>query len=244
MRLASSAPERKLPAAPPETSEVQAEMEAVVESAPRAAEAPESQGTVSDVLRGFWGEQWDAVQPKLAAEGIDPSQPFTLVPWESVEARLREHFLETPEAYAKETVEFYGEWPATLTFEWLEKTFRLPEGFTESDLYVVEEVVAPYNAEIESLAFDYSLGVCQALEQKWDSGDFVRVPRSTKLIPRALDASDNFFAKATGSGSGWCLKMTLRKTDYPDLVEKKDRMVELQRERDRKLVARLGEWSR
>jgi len=207
-------------------------------------DAASSQGTVSDALRAYWGQQWEMVEDKLVVEGIDPSEPFLLAPWESVEARLRAHFLLGPDAFAKETVEFYGEWPATLSFEWLVKNFRVPEGFTESDLHVVEEVVAPYNAEIESLAFDYALGVCQALEQKWDSGDFVHVPRSTKLVPWGTEATDNFYAKAMGTGCGWALMMTLSKVDYPDLVVKKERLQQLQIERDRRLAARLEAWRR
>lgn len=201
--------------------------------------------TVESVLKAYWGDEWPLVKARLEAEGQDLQASFELrQPWEEVEASIKEGFVPQFETLAPGNREFYLEWPSEVTLESLQTTFRIPEGFTESDLYLVEEIAARFNPEIEAISDTYTTGLCSVLEEKWARGQVLHTPFSTRAVPIAANPQDNFYAASSAHGSGWTVKVCLSKQDYPDLVAMKEEMQGLQGRRDKEIRQFFHRWRR
>lgn len=195
--------------------------------------------SLARVLEDYWGGDWPVVQEKARARGIDLGAPFRLRSWSEVEAEAHQSLVESPEPHEREIKVLYKEWPEELSVESLKEKFNLPDGFSDSDLSMVEEAARPFNDQIDQLAREYSLQFHQLLEVKWRRGEFVRAPRSTHLTPDEAACEDCFWAKSF-AGSGWSVKMRVAKSECPELIAMRDEMDRLQGARDYEVSVRLG----
>jgi len=176
----------------------------------------------------------------MRADDFDFQRSCSLVAWDDVADSCRDRFLRMPDEEHEGLWELYLEWPGELTVETLDARFKLPSGFTASDLYRVEAVAGPLNQEIEALLADYEARILSALQQKWNRGDFVRALFSTRYVPNEPSTEGNFYSKSMGLNSFWVVKMSLSRLEYPDIAGVADRMQELQQSRDGRVRALLA----
>lgn len=215
--------------APPAPAEASAADRSVREPIPVAPQSePE---TVASTLEEYWGERWPEIRQKLEDEGRDLNAPFHLVPWEEVCDSIATGLTEIPAETKEKMAKGYVDWPEPLTYEWLVDNFGVPSSFTPSDVHEAEAIVQQVNTELDSVARDYVDQLELAMKWCWGRGKIVKAPFCTTGAPSPF-GEETFFSKSLASGTGWTVTVALERSEFPDLLEVRDRMKGLRRQRE------------
>jgi len=205
-------------------------------------EQPVVHQTLRQSLSELWGEDFLVVQARAEALGIDLERPFTSCPWQEVEDKARQE-LTTVSEKRKEGIEaFYKEWPRDLTLAWAKEHFHLPETFSDADLLLLDDMARQENEEISMRVDQFCYWLQGALLNQFDRGGYDRALFSTDLIPFERDTADAFYSRAASLPGGWCAKISLRSSDYPEIEALADEIQTMQLQRDAKLRAALRSW--
>jgi hypothetical protein len=187
--------------------------------------------TVEEVLADYWGADWPRIQAALVKEGKDLSAPFHMVSWEEQSEVIYEMMFHLSEEDLAEWRSNLLRWPEELTSEWLVGRELLPSGteLSPDQLGEISDLAATWNDDIRWKAEDYLILLSAELQRRWDTGDFQRAPYSTYGIP---DVPDAFYSSAAAT-SCWNARVSLSRSQHPDMHAINNEVGELARQRDK-----------
>lgn len=189
-------------------------------------------GTARSFLAEHYGARWSEVEARMLAAGVDLDVPYVFHPWEEAEALIGEGYRLGSEERAA-MLEQQLVWPAELTVAWVREEFATgrPYPLAEEDLPLLADLVADLNLEILGKAELWTDSIDVALQERFLSGRFVRMPYTNK----GLDSSRGFYAKGVG-GLGWATSVVLTREDYPELAALESEIGALRRQRYERVV--------
>jgi hypothetical protein len=155
-------------------------------------------------------------------------------PWEAVRAELREAVALTPHARGEYRAALVA-WPeGGAGTAWLSERFGVhPDGIDAGLAADVDGAAATYNAEIAALAERYLDRFGERVLERFDADEMVREPCGS-APPEPPPPGRNLAGRAAACG-GWSVVVNLSRAHDDDVLSLRDRLVELQRERDREV---------
>lgn len=193
-------------------------------------------------LSDYWGARWAEIEPAMVAAGLNLDGPFEPVPWEDVAHQAESVFRLSStkrESEARQILDWpSSEDPAELAKE-LSARFETREPLADHDAMALDDIAAPFNQQISDLAEEYVEGLDQVLQQRFRDEDFVKAPFATYGVAKPEDMGE-FFA-VFGAVPGWGLLAGLKRSDYPYLMDVRDRARELVAQRDLEERRYLGQ---
>lgn len=207
---------------------------AVREPLPAAPDPPRP-GTARAFLAEYHGERWPELEAAMDAAKLPLDQPFEAQTWEEVEPALR------AKARLDESMRRKLEnrnWVSPLTNEWLQATYQLPTDLVldGAELAELESLVVNEMQALQSADKAYADRLDFNLQAAFEQGEYVAAPFSIKGLSHEM----GFFTKAIVSGS-WAAGIVLRDEECPDVIEVRDEIMRLVKERDRRVQAFLQE---
>lgn len=203
------------------------------ERAPRAVPLSAGGGpTARSFLAEHYGSEWDTIQARMEAAGVDLDVPYVHHPWEEAEPLIREQYRLGEEERAA-LIEQQLRWPSELTVDEVRRQFATGRAYplAPEDLPLIRDLVADLNLELLARAELWSASIDVCMQDRFQRGLFVRMPFTNK----GLDDSRGFYAKGVG-GLGWATGLVLTREEYPDLAALEREMIELRRQRYERVV--------
>ena len=120
-------------------------------------------------------------------------------------------------------------WPDELTADFLQNEFQIGKAFEldESDVVMIDSLVAEKNDELLALTREYFTQIDTILKDRWATGNYIKGPYTTA----GLSSDQGFFSTSTGA-LGWGVTITLKHEDYPDIAALDDQIYLRRDERD------------
>jgi hypothetical protein len=191
-------------------------------------EAPKQQ-SAREFLADWYGDQWPEIERKMLTSRhtrLDLDIPYFFHPWEEAAAVI-EPAITVPDleghAWNK------ARWPQETTLEFIQSEFKLdkPYAIDESDLTIIDGLIAAKQSEILGLSIDYFQQVDAILKQRFRTGDVLKAPFTTA----GLSDAQGFYSTSSAA-LGWAVTITLQRDDYPELKAQNELVSRLCEERD------------
>lgn len=188
--------------------------------------------TARSFLAEYYGERWSDVEARMLAAEVNLDVPFVFHPWEEAKDMIGEGYHLGGDERAAIIDQQY-QWPAELSLTWVRAEFATgrPYPLAEEDLPLLADLVGDLNLEILGKAELWTDSIDVALQERFLSGRFVRMPYTNK----GLDSSRGFYAKGVG-GLGWATGVALTREEYPDLAQLENEITALRQQRYERVV--------
>lgn len=189
---------------------------AAVPSTRGEPDATPSTRTREDLLREFWGEEFEGIQAQALREGVDLNGPATdCLPWEEVEGRILEMFhSNSPDISSR--IPPSDEWPSPVDHGYLQVQFgEVARSLTDSELRAVDSIAAPYTGEIGRLASQRDQAILGAMVSDFQSGKYRKSPY---FMPDSSPEHGLVLRRVIFT-DGWCVDLCLRDQDWPAIAE-------------------------
>lgn len=190
--------------------------------------------TAGEVLEAYYGAAWPGVRARLETAGVRLDVPFSLTPWNEVEAEFR-GLVGVDETMRKQILLDRFVWTEELTNDWLREQFPGVGDFelAPEELAQLEALIEPDRLTFEVVAQAFCERLEFHLRAAFEQGRYQRVPYTNQ----GLTEESGFYSTAL-AGHGWAVSLTLHEEHCPDVGELQQEMQAIVHQRDR-LVARF-----
>jgi hypothetical protein len=195
-------------------------------------EPPPASGTARSFLAEYYGERWSEVEARLVAAEVKLDVPYVFHPWEEAALEIGEGYRLGQEERAAIIDQRLG-WPIELSVAWVRAEFDTGRSYplTEEDLPLLDDLVADLNLEILGRAELWAGGIDVALQERFLSGKFVRMPYTNV----GLETQVGFHAKSVAA-LGWATSTAISREEYPELARLESEIGALRRQRYERVV--------